>query len=77
MTDDNTQDRQTSTQGRELTLGRDLCPGDVLLGDAGGLSQIDEVSSSSAMPGLLVVETEHGPLYLDPDEEYSVTRSGR
>lgn len=43
-----------------------------LIGESGGLSSIYEVKPSSAMPGLLQAETEHGLLYLDPDCEYSV-----
>lgn len=43
-----------------------------LVGESGGLSSIYRVTSSSAMPGLMMVETEHGPLYLDPDLEYDV-----
>lgn len=52
--------------------GCDLAPGDVLVGDSAGRSLINEVAPSFSMPGLLVVETEHGPLYLDPDETYLV-----
>jgi hypothetical protein len=43
----------------------------VLVGDSGGLS-IHEIAPSSLAPGLLVVTTEHGPLYLDPDHHYAV-----
>jgi hypothetical protein len=39
----------------------------VLVGESGGLSAVYDVANSYAMPGLLVVETEHGSLYLDPD----------
>lgn len=52
--------------------GCDLAPGDVLVGDSAGRSLINEVAPSSSMPGLLCLETEHGPLYLDPDETYLV-----
>jgi hypothetical protein len=45
---------------------------DVLVGECEGLSAIFTVAPSSAMPGLLVVETEHGSLYLDPDESSTV-----
>jgi hypothetical protein len=45
---------------------------DVLIGECEGLCAVFEVNESSAMPGLLVVETEHCPLYLDPDESSKV-----
>lgn len=50
----------------------DLTGEDVLIGECEGLSAIFEVSTSSAMSGLLMVETEHGPLYLDPEESSKV-----
>jgi hypothetical protein len=50
----------------------DLTPADVLIGECEGLCAIFEVNKSSAMPGLLVLETEHGALYLDPDESSKV-----
>ncbi len=40
----------------------------VLVGESGGLSAIYEVEGSDAMPYFMRVETEHGPLYLDPEE---------
>jgi hypothetical protein len=43
-----------------------------LVGESGGLSSIYGVSLSETMPGLLCVDTEHGPLYLSPDGEYDV-----
>ena len=46
----------------------DLTNEDVLIGECEGLCAIFDVSTSSAMPGLMVLETEHGPLYLDPDQ---------
>jgi hypothetical protein len=46
----------------------DLTGEDVIIGECKGLSAVFEVSTSSAMSGLLMVETEHGPLYLDPDQ---------
>lgn len=45
---------------------------DVLVGESGGLSAVYGSEPSNSIPGLLNVETEHGPLYLDPDEEYEV-----
>lgn len=56
----------------ETVQGSDLDSSMVLIGESGGLSAIYEVENSSAMPGLLRVETEHGPLYLDPDEGYNI-----
>ena len=53
-------------------LGSLLDSGDTLIGESGGHSQIYEVNPSSSLPSLLAVETEHGFLYLDPDEEYVV-----
>lgn len=61
-------------QRREV-LGSEIQPGDVLQGDSGGYSRVNgNVSPSSAMPGLIAVETEHGTLYADPDTEYTVLR---
>jgi hypothetical protein len=57
---------------RVVVPGAGLEPGDVLIGGAEGTTLIESVSESSAMPGLLVVETEHGSLYLDPDIEYMI-----
>ena len=51
-----------------------LEPGDVLVGSAGGRTVVENVEPSSAMPGLLAVETEHGTLYLDPDLGVEVLR---
>lgn len=53
-------------------LGKDLDYTMVLVGESGGLCAVYAVNNSSAMPGLLAVETEHGPLYLDPDEYYNI-----
>jgi hypothetical protein len=44
----------------------------VLVGESGGLCAIYETQPSSAMPGLQRIETEHGALYLDPDESATV-----
>lgn len=44
--------------------------GELLAGDAGGFSRITgEVYASNVMPGMHAVETEHGTLYLDSDQE--------
>lgn len=53
-------------------LGARLNTTMTLVGESGGLSRIYEIQKSDAMPGLLCVTTEHGPLYLDPDEEYPI-----
>lgn len=52
--------------------GRDLDSTMVLVGESGGLSAIYDGYPSGAMPELRVIETEHGPLYLDPDEDYTI-----
>lgn len=57
---------------RVVVPGTELEPGDKLIGDADGTTLIESVSDSSAMPGFLHVETEHGALYLDPDIEYTI-----
>lgn len=49
-----------------------LSSGHTLVGECDGLSAVFEVEPSSAMPGLIHVTTEHGPLYLDPDEDCDV-----
>lgn len=46
-----------------------LTPEDVLVGECGGLSAVFDVRPSGTWPDLIRVETEHGPLYLDPDPE--------
>lgn len=46
--------------------------GATLVGDSMGSSVIHEATPSAAMPSLWLVETEHGPLYLDPDHTYRV-----
>jgi hypothetical protein len=50
----------------------DIEPGDILIGDAGGQSWVDDKEVSSAMPGLIRVHTEHGHLYMDPEAEVTV-----
>lgn len=52
--------------------GSELNEMHVLVGTYGGRSAVENVEPSSSLPGKLLVETEHGPLYLDPDEEYAV-----
>lgn len=50
----------------------------VLVGDNGGLSAITgEVSPSSAHPGCMMVETEHGTLYFEDDEQVRVLSGHR
>ena len=55
-----------------IIKGELLESGQILVGEAGGLSEIFEVKESSSSPGLLSVETEHGVLYLDPENEYII-----
>lgn len=62
----------THDYNTKFVLGKDLDHTMVLVGDSGGLCAIYANYQSGAMPGLRALETEHGPLYLDPDEEYSV-----
>lgn len=45
---------------------------DVLIGQSGGICAIYEIAPSNVMRPLLCAETEHGPLYLDPDETYLI-----
>jgi hypothetical protein len=44
----------------------------VLVGESGGLSAVYDSEESLAMPGVQLVTTEHGPLYLDPGTRYAV-----
>jgi hypothetical protein len=53
-------------------LGIELNSTHVLLGVCDGLSAVLHTSMSSAMPGMVCVETEHGFLYLDPSCKYTV-----
>lgn len=53
-------------------VGRYVSIGDVLVGESNGTSEVYGKSDSSAMPGLIVLETEHGSLYIDPDAELTV-----
>ena len=65
----------TQKHPTEPVAGAHLAAGMALLGEEGGRSLIYEVGPSSAMPGLVRVETEHGPLYLDPEHDYDVLSS--
>ena len=47
----------------------DLTNEDVLIGKCEGYSAIIKVYATSALSGLMLLETEHGDLYLDPDQE--------
>lgn len=55
-----------------LVFGRDLDGTMTLVGESGGLSSIYLTGPSNSFPGMVAVETEHGFLYLDPDDEYDV-----
>jgi hypothetical protein len=58
--------------GTTMKAGTDLEPGDVLIGIRGGESYIEDIEPSNMMMGMLAVETEHGFLYLDPEDEYAI-----
>lgn len=45
---------------------------DVLVGESGGLSAIYDTSPSYVMEGCQAIETEHGTLYMDADDEVVV-----
>lgn len=64
-------DTQTQHLTRESTLEkmpRALVPGDALVGSDGGTSRVvGPVQPSGSLYGMVVVETEHGGLYLDGD----------
>jgi hypothetical protein len=50
-----------------------LTNSDTMIGESGGLSSCyNNAEASSAMVGLVVIETEHGSLYLDPEEDVEV-----
>jgi hypothetical protein len=51
--------------------GSDLDETMTLVGESGGLSSV-YAEGRSVPVGLISVETEHGFLYLDPDEEFDV-----
>jgi hypothetical protein len=55
-----------------LVPAAELSSSDVLVGECGGLSAVFSVRDSSAMPGCVAVETEHGMLYLDADHDVEV-----
>lgn len=50
----------------------DFEPGDVIVGDNGTHLTVDNIESSSVMPGCYAVENEFGTLYLDAELEYQV-----
>jgi hypothetical protein len=56
----------------ELVYGRELISSMILVGESGGQSMVYAVDASDIVFGLIEVTTEHGPLYLDPDEQYPV-----
>lgn len=55
-----------------IKLVSEIEPGDVLIGEAGGKSLVEEAEASSSLPGLYRVFTEHGHLYIDPTAEVRV-----
>lgn len=55
---------------------KEIQPGDLLVGDAGHLSLVTgEVDESNVIFGAMAIETEHGTLYVDGDEEMAVQES--
>lgn len=59
----------THDEHTQTVAANTLTSNDVLVGEAGGLSAVYDIYPSSAMPGCLAVETEHGTLYLDEDDQ--------
>ena len=55
-----------------LTKVSELTGGETLISIEGGKTFLTDVDTSSAMPGLVVAETDFGTLYLDPDESVYV-----
>jgi hypothetical protein len=53
-------------------LGKNLTAEHVLVGESGGLSAVYDTTGSSLVLGCVVVTTEHGALYLDPEIAYAV-----
>lgn len=48
-------------------LNSQILPGETLVGDAGGTSLVYDVRASSSLKGFLVITTEHGTMYADPE----------
>lgn len=66
-------DPRTANQPTVITKAViDLNPGDVLIGKHGGKSVIEDSSDRSGLLGLMRIETEHGPLYMEMDKEVKV-----
>ena len=62
----------TNDYRTQLVTVTSLSSTDVLVGESGGLSAVYETSPSYEMMGCQAVETEHGTLYLGPDDEVVV-----
>lgn len=60
---------ETHTHDTEFVPVMSLTSMDVLVGESGGLSAVYNVEPSNVMMGCLAVETEHGTLYLDADDD--------
>lgn len=60
---------EVHTHDTEFVPVMSLTSMDVLVGESGGLSAVYNVEPSNVMMGCLAVETEHGTLYLDADED--------
>lgn len=64
---------EVHTYNSQFVTGGDLQNSDTLVGESGGLSSVYEVNSNSGLVmGCVAVVTEHGTLYLDPDNEYEI-----
>jgi hypothetical protein len=58
----------------KMKLAKNLQAGDVLVGSKSGESRVvGEVEPSNVMMGCIAIETEHGTLYMDSDEEVPVS----
>lgn len=48
-------------------LNSQVVAGETLVGDVGGTSLVYDVRESSSLKGFLVITTEHGTMYADPE----------
>jgi hypothetical protein len=60
------------TDSQKVKRVSEIESGDVLIGEMGGRSLVNDVEPSGSLPGLMRVETEHGHLYMDPEREVEV-----
>ncbi|SDH40087.1 hypothetical protein [Microbacterium sp. 77mftsu3.1] len=64
-------ERRLADAGTVAKKVSELTPGDVLVQNQHRLT-VDDVTTSSAMPGFLMVQTDFGYLYLDPDLDIEI-----